>query len=341
MRHLLERFPEARVLVVGDFFLDKYLILDARLTEKSLETGLDAYQVVAKRLYPGAAGTVTSNLRALDAGTVYAVGMVGCDGEGYELRAGLRATGVVTDLLVECAERFTPTYTKPMLRVDGNERELNRLDIKNRVPLPSAVEKAILEALQKLVPQVDAVVVADQVQERNCGVVTDTVRSELACLASRHRHVVFIADSRQRIGEFRDLWVKPNLAEAAAAAGEPVPAGLEGVVPLARTLQARNRRPVYITLGEQGILCVAEEKVYLAPTLRHTGPIDICGAGDSVMAGIVLALCAGARPEEAAVVGNLVASLTVQQIGVTGTTTRNALLGRFGEAGHAFQPRLL
>jgi sugar/nucleoside kinase (ribokinase family) len=46
------------------------------------------------------------------------------------------------------------------------------------------------------------------------------------------------------------------------------------------------------------------------------------------MAGIVSALCCGASPAEAAAVGNLVASITVQQIGTTGTATRKQVLER-------------
>jgi sugar/nucleoside kinase (ribokinase family) len=48
-------------------------------------------------------------------------------------------------------------------------------------------------------------------------------------------------------------------------------------------------------------------------------------------AGLVSALCAGATFAEAAVVGNVVASITVQQIGVTGTATPEQVRERFDE----------
>ena len=50
-------------------------------------------------------------------------------------------------------------------------------------------------------------------------------------------------------------------------------------------------------------------------------PTQILLCGDSVMAGIASALCCGATPAEAALAGNLVASITIQQIGTTGTAT--------------------
>ena len=61
---LLQKFPSLHILVVGDFFLDKYLSIEPALSEISLETGLEAYQVVQIRHSPGAAGTVVSDKTA-------------------------------------------------------------------------------------------------------------------------------------------------------------------------------------------------------------------------------------------------------------------------------------
>src|SRR6266478_648773 len=88
---ILARLPALTIGVVGDLFLDRYLDLDASLTEPSLETGLDAYQVVRVRSSPGAAGTVINNLVALGVGRVCPVAVIGDDGEGYELRQALQA----------------------------------------------------------------------------------------------------------------------------------------------------------------------------------------------------------------------------------------------------------
>src|SRR6516164_1402542 len=86
---ILTRLPNVRIGVLGDLFLDRYLDLDAALTEPSIETGLDAYQVVRVRSYPGAAGTIINNLVALGVGRVVPIAVIGDDGEGYELRQAL------------------------------------------------------------------------------------------------------------------------------------------------------------------------------------------------------------------------------------------------------------
>lgn len=328
---LLARFSDLHVLVVGDFFLDKYLIIDRRLSETSLETGLEAYQVIDARCSPGAAGTVTSNLRALDV-RVTALGVIGDDGEGYALKRGLTARGVHVEPLIERSDRFTPTYTKPMVRErDGREHEIERLDIKNRSSLPADAESVVIDRLRELVPHVHGVVIADQVSETNCGVITDRVRSEIAALAERHPHVIFAADSRTRIGLFRGVIVKPNAREATLAV-QPDWSG-ETSLELARKsgteLFQRNGQPVFVTVGALGILVCTASGCQHVPAVPVAGEIDIVGAGDSVMAGVMSALCAGATPAEAALVGNLMASITIQQIGTTGTATPAQVRERF------------
>ena len=116
LEQILNRIPHLTVGVLGDLFLDRYLDIDARLTEPSIETGLDAYQVTRVRASPGAAGTVINNLVALGVRQVYPVAVIGDDGEGYELRQALADLRVVAlEAVFAWSGRRTPTYTKPML----------------------------------------------------------------------------------------------------------------------------------------------------------------------------------------------------------------------------------
>src|SRR5262245_43138444 len=124
--HILESHPRLSIALVGDIFLDKYLDLDAALTETSVETGLDAYQISHVRCYPGAGGTVLNNLRALGVGELHAISVIGDDGEGYELRRALHERQVDTGGVLVRSDRMTPTYAKPMLSQPGaTARELN------------------------------------------------------------------------------------------------------------------------------------------------------------------------------------------------------------------------
>lgn len=333
LQSILSRFPDITVLVIGDFFLDKYLVIEHALGERSLETGLEAHQVVEVHCSPGAAGTVTNNLRAMEL-QVIALSVIGDDGEGYELQRALLATGVDIGTMVTRRERFTPTYTKPMLREsDGSARELNRLDIKNRAPLPAEIEREIIARLRRLIPRVQGVIIGDQAQERNCGAITDRVRDEIAALARAHPDVIFAADSRERIGLFRDVIVKPNAREATRAIHPERESELDraGAEACAAELYARNNKPVFLTAGAEGMVVFHPGGPSRVPACRVPGPIDIVGAGDASMAGLVAALCSGATAEEAALVGNLSAGVTVRQIGTTGTASRRQIAECFVE----------
>jgi bifunctional ADP-heptose synthase (sugar kinase/adenylyltransferase) len=321
--------------VVGDLFLDRYLDLDAALTEPSIETGLDAYQVTRVRSYPGAAGTVMNNLKALGVGTIEPVTVVGDDGEWYELSHAIADLGLfdVPEGIYTCEGRRTPTYMKPILHQTGQPpRELNRLDIKNRTPLPASLEGSVLSAVASILPQVDVLLVLDQVSEPECGVITTRVRQGLQELGEAYPQKPILADSREHIGRFRSVWLKPNVAECRRAVNGP-----DDPVACVTELARRSGRPVFCTLGERGIL-LADPRATPAYTVKVpgypvSGPIDIVGAGDSTSAGIACAVAAGATLEEAAAFGNLVASITIQQIGTTGTASPEQLRRRWSEVG--------
>ena len=93
----------------------------------------------------------------------------------------------------------------------------------------------------------------------------------------------------------------------------------------------RTGKPVFITLGPDGILVANNENLTHIPGIKIPPPIDIVGAGDSVSASVVSALCAGASLPEAAQLGVLASSITIQQIGTTGTASPEQIAKRFRE----------
>jgi sugar/nucleoside kinase (ribokinase family) len=110
--------------------------------------------------------------------------------------------------------------------------------------------------------------------------------------------------------------VKPNAEEARRGFDLLVDSEL-----LASHVSARVQRPVFITRGADGVVVADGSRTASVPGVKAPGPLDIVGAGDSFCAGSVAALAAGATWEEAAQLGCLVASITVQQLGTTGTAS--------------------
>lgn len=320
LAELVTRFPQCRIAVIGDYFLDKYLDVDAALAEVSIETGLPAHQVVGIRCFPGAAGTIVNNLAALGARRLHAIGFTGDDGEAFALRKALEQLGCVQEHLHASSERHTPTYLKPRdVASDALSGEHSRYDTKNRRQTPAELESQLIASLERVVPEVDAVIVLDQVEERDCGVVTEKVRSAIMTVAERHPHTHFWADSRRRIREFSGVMIKANQFEAVGKS-DPAPDDTveeQDLMEAVRDLRSTNRAPVIVTRGAAGML-TSDPEWTVVPAVPVTGQIDPTGAGDSATAGAVMALCSGATLPEAALIGNLVASITIQQVGTTG-----------------------
>ena len=173
----------------------------------------------------------------------------------------------------------------------------------------------------------DGLIVLDQISEENHGVVHDVVRGHLAEISRDLPEKLIYVDSRAFLGRFHFGTLKGNRSEILAAAGEET--SVERAV---QKLAVRTGRPVFCTVGEEGCLVGRPSGgATLVPGYRVSGPVDIVGAGDSATSGIVLSLLAGATETEAATVANLVASITVQQIGTTGTATPQQVIGRWQE----------
>ncbi len=330
LQELVARFPRSRIAVLGDFFLDKYLDIDPSLAEISVETAKAAHQVTSVRCSPGAAGTVVNNLAALGAGELYLLGFTGDDGEGYELCRALRGLGCDIGGLLTLPERFTPTYLKPRdCRRGDLSGEHERYDTKNRRPTPLEAQERVVAYLKGLLPRIDALIILDQVEEAECGIITTGVRERVGGLAGLHPEKVFWADSRRRIGRFRNVIIKANVHEAVQETGRgSTGAERDEDIQLAmKELHTRTGKPVFITAGRRGIW-VHDSGPVLVRAVRVPEPTDPTGAGDSATAGAVLALCAGASLCEAALLANLVASITVEQLATTGTARPEQLAPR-------------
>ncbi len=317
------RYAKLRIAVVGDFCLDRYLDIDPARSETSIETGLPVHNVVGVRSQPGAAGTILANLIALGAGTVLPVGFCGEDGEGYELLRALKhAENVKLDGFVRTPERRTFSYTKPLVHEPGiPPRELSRLDLKNWSPTPPKVEEQLLDALHKAADEADAIIVMDQVDVGETGVITSCVRDAIGIISRENEARPVLGDCRRGLAGWPACIWKMNAHELSVLSGAAA-SDRAAIESAASELAKRNRRPVFVTIAADGIIGAdAGGATSHVPTHPLRGPIDIVGAGDSVSANLAMALAAGASISEAMEIAMAAASLVIHQVGTTGSAS--------------------
>jgi rfaE bifunctional protein kinase chain/domain len=321
---IVERYLSLRVAVMGDFCLDRYLEIDPARTEVSLETGLPVHNVTSVRAQPGGAGTIVNNLSALGVGTILPVGLVGDDGEGYELTHALEGlAGVKLSHFVHTRHRHTFTYCKPLI-IEANKPpvELNRLDLKNWTPTSAWLQGLLIKQLQEVAAAVDAIIVLDQVDVPETGVVTQKVLSALKSLVEAKPELLVLADSRRGLRGFPPVVFKMNAAELSALTGASGELSAEQVEAAAVALAVNNGRNVFVTLAARGILgATASGQVEYMPALPLRGAIDIVGAGDAVSANLTVAMAAGANLGETLELANAAASVVVHKLGTTGTAS--------------------
>ncbi|MDO5580756.1 MAG: PfkB family carbohydrate kinase [Planctomycetia bacterium] len=328
-----------KIAVVGDFCLDKYLYRAPQFDELSVETGLWAHQIDAIRSYAGVGGTISANLASLGA-EVFCCGIVGYDGEAWDLLAQLRNLGAHDEYMIQSSSVLTNTYMKPMRKdqKDSDWVEENRMDLRNRGSVPEELTDKLIEKTRIVLDQTDAVIITDQFLENSGSMISDRFRDFLSEEAKKRSDLFFLCDSRFYIDRYRNMMIKCNAnemleayhketinqkirtAEQDRAAGEKQ----EDLLEAGRSFVRRNNAPVLITRGEKGSLLLQSEgsdsiRTSEIPSRKVDPPIDVCGAGDATNAGLAFAHSLGLSLADSAFFAGIVSSITIKQIGITGT----------------------
>lgn len=327
---LIQTIRNRSIGVIGDFALDGYWHADMARSELSRETPLYSRPVVQESYSLGGSANVAWNLADLEAREVWAFSVTGQDWRGHLMRNLLEDEGIRIEALQSQADRVTPLFGKVVLHAIGRcNQEDARVDFINTVPLSAEMEAALLERLAKMLPNLDALIVADYHEQ---GIMTPVVTAGLLALAQQYPRIPIVVDSRNRAESFRSLILKPNEIEAARLFfpdKDPACVSLEALTQAALMHQAATGKPVFITLGADGCLVCDAGRCEQSPSVPTAPPVDTVGAGDAFIAALTAALAAQASPLEAALFANLVASITVKKLGITGTASPAELLVQY------------
>lgn len=330
LEELLTAVKNLTLGVVGDFTLDGYWYADMEQSQLSRETATYPRPIIRETYSLGGAANAAWNLSALGVGAVWGFSVIGDDWRGNILRDLLANANIQTNGLLNQVDRQTPFYGKVMLTAVGRHmQEDARLDFINTQPLSPEIEDALLGAVEASLAKMNGVIIADY---QPMGVISARVTQGLLKLAKGNGKKPFVVDSRERAGEFRQLFLKPNDTEAAHLF---FPERNIAAVELSDLVQAavqhiqQTGQPIIITRGEQGCLVIADGETVTLPGVHLPPPVDAVGAGDAFLASFTAAITGGASPLEAACLANLSAAVTVTKIGVTGTASPAEVLSMY------------
>lgn len=310
---LLDDFANVEVLVIGDLTLDEFLT--GEVERLSREAPVLILRHEETKQIPGGGANAVYNLAKLGS-KVKVAGLIGDDIQGQALcdiftSAGINIEGI-------CVEGDRPTVTKT--RIAGHARQsvtqqIVRVDRKSDELPTVALQNQLAEYIESQQSKVQAIVCSDY----GDGVFTSPV------IKSALQHSLIIVDTQKDLSRYRGATLfTPNLPEAEQAVGYAIKNEQDLLKAGEDLLKLTQATHILITRGEEGMSLFENKndaiKVEHIPAFNRTDVFDVTGAGDTVVAALTLALCAGATPWEAAVLGNLAASIVVR---VFGTATTN------------------
>ncbi len=321
----IQRFSSIRVAVMGDFIADEFIYgATSRISREAPVLVLD---FTGREIVPGGGGNAAMNAAALG-GNVRAIGALGADEAGQELRRAMGKHGIDTELLWADPERVTPTKTRIMAGGRNTKRQqVIRVDHEKKLDLSESLESRMVREIERMADDgLDALLISDY----GLGVVTKGVKDAIRKLSTE---LIITVDSRYAGDSFLGVTaITPNEEEVEGMLGYwPDEERLDEAG--ATLLEKTGARAVLITRGDKG-MSLFEGNVPRADIPIHGSDqvLDVTGAGDTVIAAFTLSLAAGAWMREAAEIANRAAGLVVMKAGTT-VVEPHELLATFEEEG--------
>ncbi len=306
----VDKFDNSNLIVIGDSILDQYSACEA------LGISAEAPVVVVKELehknFIGGAALVAANVGALGAKCDF-ISVLGKDENANSLKNSLKMENISQHFIID--ESRSTTFKKRYMVENQKLFRVSKLDDEM---LNSTIEKKIISKLEMLAPKADGIIISDFVY----GVITQNVLKKLNELAKKYNLMLFgdLQCSSQvgSVTKFKgyDL-LCPNEREARIALQDKE-LGLEALTQ--KLFRETDSQRIIMKLGAEGFIAYDNNKslkkmnIQSFPSLS-TNPIDVSGAGDSLLSVVAVGLACRESMMVSAAVGACRAAIAVDTIG--------------------------
>ncbi len=312
----IKDLKNSKILVIGDLALDEMIYGD---TERiSREAPVLILQHTHTNLILGGASNAAHNASTINNGQVAVIGVIGEDYHAGQLVETFKKANIETKYLIKDKTRKTITKT----RISGScsqsiTQQIVRIDRQTNAPICEATENKILKNMEKAIPLYDGIILSDY----HIGTLTQRIINKAVELADKHNKVI-VVDAQKDLDNYKGVTsMTPNLPDTQKFVGYFIKDDAQMEKAGRTLLNAANSKAVLITCGSDGMASFDETgKMTKIPVFNKSKVFDVTGAGDTVTATYTMALAAGAKPEYAAVIGNIAASIVIKQFGCATTT---------------------
>ena len=312
---IVRRFPQRRILIVGDSVADQFIY--GAISRVSREAPVFILRHEHTETLPGGAANCALNLASLGAG-VSLISVAGDDEAGRALVEKLTVAGVdCSGVLITSALRTTTKVRILAGQLHSTRQQVIRIDYEGQTLDDAELRARLRDSVLEHTQAADAVIISDY----NYGV-ADADMASFTRDAAAARKIPVLADSRFRLADFVGFTsATPNQDEVEQQLGKEF-TQLEELETASEQLRERlGYRALLVTRGSHGMMLL--EAGVAAVHLEAVGarePVDVTGAGDTVMAAYTLALASDSSFPDAARLANYAGGLVVMKRGTASVT---------------------
>ncbi len=302
---LTARLADARVMVVGDVMLDRFV--EGAVSRISPEAPIPILKVTGEQRMLGGAGNVSRNLTSLGVKNDLAA-VVGADGAGDEVAALVKETIGGEGFLLRDGGRQTTVKTR---FVAGNQQIL-RADAEDAAPAPEELGVALCEAVSPHLTPGVVLVLSDYGK----GVLTPLVTRRLV-RAAKTAGVPIVADPKGRdFSRYAGAaLLTPNLRELELASGRPAAGDAAVTAAASQVIEEAGVEALLVTRSAEGMTLVTASGAVHHQGAEAREVFDVSGAGDTVVAAMAAAMSSGADLVDAMALANIAAGVVVGKVG--------------------------
>jgi rfaE bifunctional protein kinase chain/domain len=296
------KFRELSVVIVGDLVADQFL--HGTIARVSREAPVFILSHDTTDTHAGGAANAAVNVASLG-GKPILVGVAGNDTNGDLLMRSL----VDSSVDASCIVRDERVRTTAKVRVLAGQQyaarqQVIRIDYENRATLADDIREKLIEILTRSAADADAIVLSDY----NYGVADAAVFGAAKRLAEEH-NIPLLVDSRFRLGDFAGATTAtPNSDEVEQILG--VGFADQQCSELREKL---GLDALLITRGNKGMNLFEKDGLKAIKPIGSLEPVDVTGAGDTVIAVYALGLASGLSYFEAANLANHAGGIVVMK----------------------------
>lgn len=305
LKSIIIKFPDAKILIVGDLVLDRFIRGEANRV--SPEAPVPVVKVNTETYCLGGAGNVANNIVSLG-GNASVCGVVGSDYAAKILQKQLSRKGI--DHAGVFADSSVTTSVKT--RIIAGHQQVVRFDTETVRDISRPMTQKILKFISSEIQNSDAVLISDYGK----GVITEKIIKETIVLARKYKKIVTVDPKIEHFKRYAGVdCITPNLSEAMAGMYVAKLKTQNDLNNLGQQiLKELKCRSLLITQGKNGMTLFEGTKINHIPTAAKE-VFDVTGAGDTVIAALTLALARRASLPDAARIANYAAGIVVGKLG--------------------------